>query len=137
MVEKFSDYENGFLETEGKFEFTITDCELTDGAKGPVAKFEVKSSAGSTTIWHSLNAKARWSYNKLIKACLNLTPAQAAEFELDYETIGNDLVGKSFVGTVVCESYDKEVKRQNDDGTFSTVVETRNAYRITEYAPVV
>lgn len=133
MKEKFSDYETGYLAIDGTFDFTITDYELTDGPKGPVAKFEVKAAEGMTTIYHSLNAKARWSYNKLIKACLKLTPAQAASFELDYETIGNELIGKTFVGVVECQTYDKVIKEQQDDGTFSERVEKRENYKIVDY----
>jgi hypothetical protein len=134
MIEKFSDYETGYLATTGDFTFEITDYELADGKEWPCAKFTAKCSAGSTTIWHSLNPKARWSYNKLIKCCLNLKTAEQIEnFECDYETIGNTLVGTKFKGTVTLDSYDKVVKVQNDDGTFSETTETRESYKITEY----
>lgn len=134
MVEKFSDYEGGFLDKEGEFIFTITDYELADGPKGPVAKFDAKSSAGTTIIRHSLTPKARWSYNKLIKACLRLeTAAQIEAFECDYEVIGASLVGKKFVGVVKCETYQKDVKVPNDDGTFRDDVEVKDGYKITDY----
>ena len=136
MVEKFSDYESaGFLNQEGEFLFEIEDYELKDSKNGnPMAVFTCKSEVGKTTIYHSLNPKARWSYNNLIKACLKLdTPEKIASFECDYEVIGRELVGKKFVGVVKCETYQKEIKRPQDDGTFIDDVEVKESYKITEY----
>ncbi len=139
MIEKFSDYEGTqFIDRAGEFEFEIMDYELKDSSKGTaMAVFNVKSDAGSSTIYHSLNPKARWSYNNLIKCALKLdTPEKIAAFELDYETIGNDLVGHKFIGVVECEKYDKEIKVPNDDGTFTTSIESRDSYKIKSYKPV-
>lgn len=136
MVEKFSDYESmKYLDREGEFEFVVKNYELKDSSKGtPMAVFEVESEeAGKTTIYHSLNPKARWSYNNLIKACLKLTAEKAKTFELDYETIGQQLVGKRFIGVVECDVYDKVVKVPNDDGTFSEVIEQKDSYKIVSY----
>lgn len=136
MIEKMSEYEGTqFLAKEGKFVFTITSYELTTSSAGtPTAKFEVKCSDGVATIYHSLNPKARWSYNSLIKACLHLnTPEKIAKFELDYETVGNDLIDKTFIGVVECETYDKEVSTPNEDGTFSRTIEKRDSYKIKSY----
>ena len=136
MVEKFSDYEGAaFLSEEGEFEFEITSYELKDSKNGnPMAVFEAKSKAGQTTLYHSLNPKARWSYNKLIKACLHLDTAEKIEaFECDYEIVGRDLVGEKFIGVVKCETYEKEVKRALDDGTFVDDVEVRESYKVTDY----
>lgn len=136
MIEKFSDYEgNTYLNTTGDFEFEITSYELKESKSGnPMAVFEVKSDAGCTTLYHSLNPKARWSYNALIKACLKLdTKEKIAAFELDYETIGQQLVGKKFIGHVEADSYDKEVKVALDDGTFQNTVVTKDTYKIVEY----
>lgn len=134
MIEKFSDYETGFLATEGTFTFEITDYELTEGKEYPTAKFNVKSSAGTTTIWHSLSPKARWSYNKLIKCCLELNTAEKIEnFECDYELVGHTLIGTKFKGRVERQYYDKTIKVQNDDGTFSEAVESRESFKIVEY----
>jgi hypothetical protein len=136
MVEKFSDYEGTqYIDKEGTFDFEIMSYELKDSKNGtPMAVFECKSSAGTTTIYHSLNPKARWSYNKLIKICMNLdTEEKINAFELDYETIGNQLVGKHFLGEVGCEMYDKEIKVPNDDGTFTTTTERRESYKIKDY----
>lgn len=136
MVEKFSDYEGTqYLDREGQFVFEITDAELKESKSGtPMVVFTAKSEAGVTTLYHSLNPKARWSYNNLIKACLNLnTPEKRANFELDYETIHNQLVGKKFLGTVECESYEKEIKVQKEDGTFDSYVEDRESYKVTSY----
>ena len=129
MIEKFSDYEGvGFLNQEGEFEFEITDYELKDSKNGtPMA-------AGKTTIYHSLNPKARWSYNNLIKACLKLdTKEKIQAFECDYETVGQELVGKTFIGVVECELYEKEIKVPLDDGTFETGTETKESYKIKSY----
>lgn len=136
MVEKFSDYEGTqYLDREGQFVFEITDAELKESKSGtPMVVLTAKSEAGVTTLYHSLNPKARWSYNNLIKACLNLdTPEKRAKFELDYETIHNQLIGKKFLGTVECESYEKEIKVQNEDGTFSNDTELRESYKVISY----
>ena len=138
MIEKFSDYEGTqFLQEEGEFVFTVENAELKDSSKGtPMVVFEVKAPQGVSTIYHSLNPKARWSYNALIKACLNLdTPEKINAFECDYETIHHELVGKSFLGIVEAESYEKEIKKPNDDGTFSTSIEEKTAYKIIAYKP--
>lgn len=137
MIEKFSDYESvSFLDREGEFVFTIKTYELKDSAKTgtPMAVFEVESDAGKTTIYHSLNPKARWSYNNLIKACLKLdTPEKIRAFECDYETIGKDLVGKQFLGRVEEEVYSKPVKVPQDDGTFEDGIEEKTSYKIKYY----
>ena len=134
MKEKFADYEGGFLQKTGEFVFEITSYELTDGPKGPCAKFEAKCCEGTTIIRHSLTTAARWSYNKLIKACLHLqTAAEIEAFECDYETIGRELEGKKFLGVVKCESYKKAIKVPNDDGTFRDEVEVKDSYKISEY----
>ena len=136
MIEKFSDYEgSGFLSQEGEFEFEVMDYELKDSKSGtPMAVFNVKSDAGQSTIYHSLNAKARWSYNNLIKACLKLNTKEKIEaFSCDYETIGNDLVGKKFLGTVEEQTYQKQVKVPLDDGTFEDGVEEKISYKIVSY----
>ena len=89
-----------------------------------------KSEAGTTTLYHSLNPKARWSYNNLIKCCLKLdTPEKRAAFELDY----NQLIGKKFLGEVTLDTYEKEIKVQNEDGTFSNDTEVKETYKITSY----
>lgn len=136
MIEKFSDYEGAsFLSQEGEFEFEVMDYELKDSKSGtPMAVFNVKSDAGQSTIYHSLNAKARWSYNNLIKACLKLNTKEKIEaFSCDYETIGHDLVGKKFLGTVEEQTYQKQVKVPLDDGTFEDGVEEKISYKIVSY----
>lgn len=136
MVEKFSDYESvGFLSKEGEFEFEITDYELKDSKNdNMMAVFNVKSDEGQSTIYHSLNPKARWSYNNLIKACLKLnTKEKINSFSCDYETIGNELVGKKFRGVVEEQTYEKQVKIPLDDGTFEDGVEEKVSYKIVEY----
>lgn len=136
MIEKFSDYEGThFLDRAGTFDFEITSYELGISKAGdPMAIFNAKSDAGSTTIYHSLSPKARWSYNSLIKICLNLdTPEKVAAFELDYETIGQQLVGKHFVGVVECEEYIKVVKVPQDDGTFVDEEEVKESFKIRKY----
>lgn len=137
MIEKFSDYEGStYLNTEGEFEFEITDYELKDSKNGnPMAVLQAKSAAGQTTLYHSLNPKARWSYNRLIKACLKLdTPEKIAAFECDYELVGRELVGKKFIGVVKCETYEREVKRPNEDGTFTNDLEVKESYKVTDYS---
>lgn len=136
MIEKFSDYEGGnYLDQTGEFEFEITEAELTESKNGnTMIKLGAKSEAGSTTLYHSLNPKARWSYNNLIKACLNLNTREKIEaFECDYETVHQQLIGKKFIGVVECESYQKEIKIPLDDGTFDTGYETKDSYKIKAY----
>ena len=133
MIEKFSDYESaGFLSKEGEFEFEVMDYELKDSKNGtPMAVFNVKSDEGQSTIYHSLNAKARWSYNK---ACLKLnTKEKINAFSCDYVTIGHDLVGKKFIGTVKEETYQKQIKIPLEDGTFEDGVEEKISYKIVSY----
>ena len=138
MVEKFSDYEGQeYISEEGSFVFTIDGYELKDSSKGePMAVFTVKSDKGSSTIYHSLVPKARWSYNKLIKCCLHDrldTDEKIAAFECDYQTIGQELVGKKFIGKVEQQTYEKPVKKALDDGTFEDAVEEKISYKITDY----
>lgn len=138
MIEKFSDYEGaGFLAKEGEFVFEVMSAELKDSKAGNLmVVLEVKSDEGSSTLYHSLNPKARWSYNNLIKACLNLvTKEQIDAFQCDYEVVHQQLIGKKFVGIVECESYQKEVKKPLDDGTFETAFETKDSYKIKSYSP--
>mgnify|MGYP006931957082 CR=1 FL=1 len=135
MIEKFADFEKSqYLDKEGTFTFTITNAELTATKKGDqMWKFECDSDAGKTTLYHAILPTTKWSFNKLIAACLNLTPKQKQTFELDYETIGRQLIGKSFDGTVEQDTYEKEIKVPNDDGTFSTTTETKTSYKIKKY----
>ena len=136
MIEKFSDFESvGFLAKEGEFVFEVTEAELKDSSKGtPMVVLGVKSDEGTTTLYHSLDPKARWSYNNLIKVCLGLnTKEKIASFELDYELIHNQLIGKKYIGVVKSESYVKTVKKPMDDGTFEDVEEERTSYKIKEY----
>ena len=136
MVEKFSDYEGGgYLASEGEFVFEVMSAELKDSAKGtPMVVLEVKCDKGTTSIYHSLNKNAKWSYNNLIKCCLGLnTPEKIAAFECDYELIHNDLIGKKFVGVVEKDYYVKEVKIPQDDGTFLDGTEEKTTYKIKEY----
>lgn len=138
MVEKFSDYESaGFLSKEGEFEFEIVDYELKDSSKGePMAVFGVKTTddGAKSTLYHSLNTRARWSYNNLIKACLKLdTKEKIMAFECDYEIIGQQLIGKKFKGVVTSDTYQKQTKILQDDGTYIDGVEEKISYKITEY----
>lgn len=138
MVEKFSDYEDGFIEEAGIFTFEVLDAEIKDSAKGSMmAVFSVKCPVGKTTIYHVIEPKSRWSYNKFIAACLNLSAEEKQTFELDYGTIHLKLVGKKFVGVVEEQSYVKEDKRLLEDGTYDTVEETRVSYKIISYSPAV
>lgn len=136
MVEKFSDFEGlGYLSEAGEFVFEIIEAELKDSKAGtPMVVLTAKCDKGQTTIYHSLNPKARWSYNRLIKACLNLnTPEKINTFECDYELIHLKLIGTKFIGNVEEEKYTKEVKKMLDDGTFEDGIEEKTSYKITEY----
>lgn len=138
MIEKFSDFESaGFLSKAGEFVFTVKDYELKDSKAGtPMAVFNVNSDEGASTLYFSLNPKARWNYNNFIKACLHSkldTKEKIEAFQCDYETIGKDLVGKKFLGKVEVETYSKEVKVPLDDGTFDTTEELKESYKIKTY----
>lgn len=140
MKEKFADYEGSqFIEQEGEFVFTVDEAELTESKAGdPMWVFTMKSEVGSGKCWHSLTKNARWTLNKLIAACLKLTPEQKATYELDYETIGNELIGKQFVATVKKDTYLKESKRPTPDGRFEDITEEKISYKIdtASYQPV-
>ena len=136
MIEKFSDFESTkWIDKEGKFTFTVKEYELKESSTGnPMAVFTVVSPEGQSIIRHSLNPKARFSYNGLIKACLKLdTPEKIATFELDYETIGQQLKDKKFIGVVKKDIYQKEVAVLNDDGTMGRGTEDKESYKIVSY----
>ena len=135
MIEKFSDYEGTqYIAKEGQFVFEIMNAELADSKKGtPMVVLELKSDEGMTKVYHSLEPKARWSYNNLIRAALNLSNEQAKTFELDYQTVHQQLIGKKILGDVAADKYLKEVKQPNDDGTFTTTNEEKVSYKITSY----
>lgn len=140
MIEKFSDtLSASFLNKEGVFVFTITSGEIKDAAKGPMAVLEAKSDAGTTTLYHSLSPKAKWSYANLVKACFKLDTSEKIEAfaphdgGIDYEIIHNQLIGKTFLGVVECKPYEKEIKVPNDDGTFTTDKEVKDGYKVIEY----
>ena len=135
MIEKFSDYEGTqYLAKEGQFVFEITDAELKDSKNGtPMVVLELKSDEGATKVYHSLEPKARWSYNNLIRAALALTPDQAKTFELDYQVVHQQLIGKKILGDVAADKYIKEVKKPNDDGTFTTTNEEKISYKVVSY----
>lgn len=142
MKEKFANYEQGlYLQSEGTFKFTITSYELTTSAAGnDMAMFEVSSEEGDSKLYFPLTPKAKWKYNQFIKAILHDqldTNAKIKAFELDYETIGRELIGKTFLGDVESETYQRETKIPNPDGTFRTVVEDKVAYKIVGYYPTI
>lgn len=141
MVEKFADYEGqNFLQEEGTFDFEIVDAELTKAQKSgnDMVKFTFKCDAGTIKANHVLIPSARWSYNKLISAALNLTAEERKTFELDYMTIHNKLIGKHVYADVNCEEYEKVVKKPLDDGTFEEHVELAESFKLdtTSYKPV-
>lgn len=137
MVEKFSDYESkSYLQQEGKFTFTVDNAELTVSRAGnEMVVFDVSCDEGNMKLYMSLDVKARWKYNHFIAACLKLTKEARRNFELDYETIHNQLIGKKFEGIVESRQYDKEEK-VNVDGLFETRVVTKTTYGINEFYPV-
>lgn len=141
MIEKFSDYEGGnFIDQEGEFDFEIINAELTDSKSGNLmVKFDLKAAEGSTTVYHVLTPKARWTYNRLISAALALNDEQKKSFELDYETIHNQLIGKHVLATVNAETYVKEIKTPMEDGTYKTSQEERTGYKVdtTSYKAVI
>lgn len=129
MVEKFDDYEGTqFIDREGRFVFEIMSAELKEGKNYPMIVFECKSDAGTSTLYKSLSPNARWSYNRLIKACKGANRPT----ELDYETYHTELIGDKFVGVVICQTYEKQVKVPLDDGTFEERTEIKESYKIVE-----
>lgn len=136
MIEKFSDYESTkYIDKAGEFLFTINNAELKTSQSGnDMVVFEVSSDEGSSNIYISLVPKARWKYNNLIKACLHLdTKEKIQALELDYSTFHQKLIGKQFIGVVEEDSYTKEVKVANPDGTFSNELEERISYKINDF----
>ena len=138
MVEKFADYEpKKRLDQEGEFVFKIDNAELTTSSKGnPMVIFDVTCDEGFLKLYMNLSTTMRWRYNLLIAACLNLTGEARRNFELDYETIHNQLVGKKFKGVVVKgKDYDKE-RKAVVDGLFEIQTVTIHTYEIKEFYPV-
>ena len=130
------DYEGTqYISEEGTFIFTVKDAEIKDSKAGnPMVVFTVQSDHGQATLYFPLTDKAKWKYNKFIKACLKFdTVEKYRNFELDYELIHNDLIGTKFLGTVECESYEKTVKVPTDDGRFETKIEDSISYKITDF----
>ena len=138
MIEKFSDYESvGFISSCGDFTFTVKSCELKDSKAGnPMVVIDVEADEGKSTLYFSLSPKARCKYNNFIKACLHDrldTPDKIKEFQLDYETIHTELVNKKFIGHVIADTYEKEIKTPLDDGTFDTDYQEVTTYKIDTY----
>ena len=141
MIEKFSDFESAkYLDKAGTFVFTVKNYELKESKTGnPMAVFTVEAAEGTSTLYFPIIDSCKWKYNIFIKACLYEklnTPEKVANFTLDYDTIGRELIGKKFVGTVDEDSYTKEIKVPNADGTFSTQEEIKVSYKVTAFEPV-
>lgn len=141
MIEKFSDFESAkYLDKAGTFVFTVKNYELKESKTGnPMAVFTVEAAEGTSTLYFPIIDSCKWKYNMFIKACLYEklnTPEKVANFTLDYDTIGRELIGKKFVGTVDEDSYTKEIKVPNADGTFSTQEEIKVSYKVTAFEPV-
>ena len=141
MIEKFSDFESAkYLDKAGTFVFTVKNYELKESKTGnPMAVFTVEAAEGTSTLYFPIIDSCKWKYNMFIKACLYEklnTPEKVANFTLDYDTIGRELIGKKFTGTVDEESYTKEIKVPNADGTFSTQEEIKVSYKVTAFEPV-
>ena len=105
MIEKFSDFESAkYLDKAGTFVFTVKNYELKESKTGnPMAVFTVEAAEGTSTLYFPIIDSCKWKYNMFIKACLYEklnTPEKVASFTLDYDTIGRELIGKKFTGTV-------------------------------------
>lgn len=129
MVEKFSDYEGTqYINQEGIFNFEVTDAELMQSKSGnPMVKVNVKAAEGMSTIYFPLQPKARWKYNKFIKACM-VPPT-----ELDYETFHNQLIGCHFMGEVVRDYYVSTTKVPTPDGRFVEQEVEKESYKIEDF----
>ena len=137
MVEKFSDYESTmYLSEPGTYIFTVKNAELKDSKNGNLM-VEVTCSCddGELRSWFSLSPKARFKYNNFIAACLKLTREQRRCYELDYETIHNELIGKKFIGTVEEDTYEKPIKAMTEDGRFEERIEEKHVLRIARFDP--
>ena len=141
MVEKFIDNEGAqFLQKPGKYEFVIDSAELRDTANGDskMVVFNLKCDEGTIRVYHSLKPQAKWTYNNLIKAALNLTPEQRRTLELDYETFHQQLIGHHVIADVIEDYYTKTVKKPLDDGTFEEAQEETVTLKVDtkSYQPV-
>ena len=136
MIEKFNDFESNFIEEEGTYKFKITDYELKDGNVAPMAMFTFKAEEGTMKRGVSLSDKARWRYNQLIATALKLTKEQRRTYELDYETIGQELVGKEFYGVVEYKEVPRTVRVPDEDGIIVEKTEVKSFYEITQILPV-
>lgn len=124
-----------WLDQEGQFEFEVKDAELKMSSAGnEMIVFNVQAPEGKSTLYFSLNEKARWKYNNFIKACLKLDHiSKIKNFELDYHTIHNDLIGKHFIGTVIKDFYVKETKVPTADGLYETKEEEKTSYKVEQF----
>lgn len=137
MIEKFTDYEKSqWIEEEGTFRFDVTDAELKESSTGnPMVVFTVSSDKGQSVLYFSLTPAARWKYNSFIKACMKLdTREKIDSFRLDYETVHNDLIGKTFIGEVEKDFYTKVVKQPDENGLFVESVEEKVSYKIKKFS---
>lgn len=138
MKEKFSDFDGGnYLDQEGYFIFEIKSAELKDSAKGnPMWVFDVQSPEGSSTLYHVIDVKSRWSFNNLIAACMQFTPEERSEYMCDYQTIGQELVGMKFKGNVVLEPYSTTTKVPDPEkpGLYIDKVVVKDSYKIKSYS---
>lgn len=123
---------NQFLQKPGTYEFVIDSAELKDTASGDskMVMFTLKCDEGSIRVYHSLKPQAKWTYNNLIKAALNLTPEERKTLELDYETFHQQLIGKHVIATVIEDYYVKTVKKPLDDGTFEEAEEEQVTLKV-------
>ena len=92
-----------------------------------MVKVGVKAPEGMSTLYFSLQPKARWKYNKFIKACM-VPPT-----ELDYETFHNQLVGCHFIGNVVHDYFTTTEKVPTPDGRFVEREVEKDSYKIESF----
>lgn len=135
MKEKFSNFDGeDFLKSEGEFQFTIKEAikQSNSAGDGEIVKFVCVAPEGKTDLYKSLKPEARWSYNQLIRAALQISKEDWKDFEGDYDTIHTQLIGKTFNATVVASSYTKTRKVERPDGTFETKEEEKVSYKIAD-----
>ena len=124
-----------WIEQAGEFEFEVKEAEVKDSSAGnPMVEITVQAPEGQSKLYFSLSPKARWKYNNFIKACLKLDHiSKYKDLEIDYETIHQSLIGKHFIGTVICDSYEKKTKVPTDDGRFEEKIEEKISYKIDSF----
>lgn len=137
-VENFEDAFGGeYLNEEGTFQFEVAEATIKESRAGdPMVEVTLKCDKGQTKDYFVLTDKAKWKYKQFIALCFGYTSKEALiadGFQKDLDVVHNELIGKKVWGEVKADVYTRDVKVENDDGTFETKQEERTSYKVSKY----